>query len=128
MQKLDLPCKTPIQPPRLTQPRTGWITPKNPEVDRPDNVTIRAADEPSLRGSEVAHPTRKRINAPPPRADESSTPKCVHPAPGLTPNHVDPRLGVSDSPRLQQPRQDRAVVPLADTVQKLRLDRIAAVG
>jgi hypothetical protein len=28
------PAKTPIQPPRLTSPRTGRITPKNSEGDR----------------------------------------------------------------------------------------------
>jgi hypothetical protein len=28
------PAKTPIQPPRLTLPRTGLITPKDSEVDR----------------------------------------------------------------------------------------------
>jgi superfamily I DNA and/or RNA helicase len=32
VHKLDLPAKTPIQPPRLTPPRTGRITPKNSEV------------------------------------------------------------------------------------------------
>ncbi len=32
------PAKTPIQPPQLTSPRRGRITPKNPEVDRPDNL------------------------------------------------------------------------------------------
>jgi hypothetical protein len=40
------------------------MTPKNSEVDCPDNVTIPPADEPSLHGSELAHPTRKRVNAP----------------------------------------------------------------
>jgi hypothetical protein len=34
VHKLDLPAKTPIQPRRLTPPRTGRITPKNSEVDR----------------------------------------------------------------------------------------------
>jgi hypothetical protein len=34
----------PIQPPALPSPRAGWITPKNSEVDRRDNVTIVQRD------------------------------------------------------------------------------------
>jgi len=64
VHKLDLPAKTPIQPPALTSPRAGWITPKNSEVDRPDNVTIIRRDARRLHGSEPAHPTRNRVNAP----------------------------------------------------------------
>jgi hypothetical protein len=47
-RKLDLvgctnsifPAKTPIQPPQLTSPRTGRITPKNSEVDRGDALGL----------------------------------------------------------------------------------------
>jgi hypothetical protein len=42
VHKLDLPATTPIQPRRLTSPRTGRITPKNSEVDRPDNLNAGA--------------------------------------------------------------------------------------
>src|SRR6266511_4805431 len=38
VHKLDLPSKDADQPPRLTSPPTGRITPKNSEVDRPDEL------------------------------------------------------------------------------------------
>jgi hypothetical protein len=41
VHKLDLPATTPIQPRRLTSPRTGRITPKNSEVDRGDALAFR---------------------------------------------------------------------------------------
>jgi len=40
------------------------MTPKNSEVDRPDNVTIVRREGRRLHGSEPAHPTRDRVNAP----------------------------------------------------------------
>jgi hypothetical protein len=40
------------------------MTPKNSEVDRPDNVTIVQREGRRLHGSEPAHPTWNRVNAP----------------------------------------------------------------
>jgi hypothetical protein len=36
------PAKTPIQPPQLTSPRRGRITPKNSEVDRPQSLLLHS--------------------------------------------------------------------------------------
>ncbi len=52
---------------------------------------------------------------------------CAPNGPGLMRDDVDPRPRVSRSPRLDEPRQNRAVVPIADTVEKLSLDRVAAL-
>jgi hypothetical protein len=47
-----VPAKTPIQPPRLTPPRAGRITPKNSEVDRGDPVGLNAKTVQAGRASE----------------------------------------------------------------------------
>jgi len=57
---------TPPDRPDLRRHRLLRVTrmaPKNSEVDRSDNVTI-VGDGPRLHGSEPAHPTRNRVNAP----------------------------------------------------------------
>ena len=37
-------AKTPIQPPALPWPCTRWITPKNSEIDRSDNLGNRTVE------------------------------------------------------------------------------------
>jgi hypothetical protein len=85
-------------------------------------------------GAVAPHASRQATRTPNHAPDSPRTPSAQArrrrrpPRPGLTRDHVDPRLGVSRFPGLHEPRQNRAVAPIADAVQKLSLDRITARG
>src|SRR5436190_8710381 len=54
-----VPSKTPIQPPRLTSPLTGRITPKNSEVDRRRVLPTAPETCASVSGTECCFLTRE---------------------------------------------------------------------
>ena len=54
-----VPAKTPIQPPRLTSPLTGRITPKNSEVDRRRVLPTAPEACASVSGTECCFQTRE---------------------------------------------------------------------
>jgi hypothetical protein len=91
---------------------------------RPNTRRFAAGEGSTIRT--VCLSVRRRVHQGSP-TDQTAGTLSREQRPRLMRDHVDPRPGVSRSPGLHKPRQDRAVVPIADAVQKVGLDRIAAL-